>query len=107
MALFGSPNIEELTKKKDIRGLVKALGYKKDPDIRQAAVDALISLWKPVIVSKSNTDEIYKWLEKIAESKNQNMLDAHEKIFRALFPQFYSDAPKSRMRQEMEERQGK
>ncbi len=40
-SLFGPPNIEKLKAKGDINGLIKALGYEKDADIRQAAAQAL------------------------------------------------------------------
>ncbi|MBI3175231.1 MAG: HEAT repeat domain-containing protein [Chloroflexi bacterium] len=43
MPIFGPPNIEKLTAKRDIDGLIKALGYEKDAGIRQAAAKALIS----------------------------------------------------------------
>lgn len=41
MALFGPPNIEKLTEKNNVKGLVKALGYKKDADIPLHAIQAL------------------------------------------------------------------
>ena len=41
MGLFGPPNIENLKAKGDVQGLIKALGYQKDPNIRQAAAVAL------------------------------------------------------------------
>ncbi len=40
MSLFGPPNVDKLTEKKKVRGLVKALRY-KDPAIRAAAAKAL------------------------------------------------------------------
>lgn len=43
MSLFGPPNIEKLTAKPDIAGLIKALGYEKDAGVRQAAAKALIT----------------------------------------------------------------
>jgi HEAT repeat protein len=56
MPLFGPPEIEKLKAKRDVKGLVKALGYKEDVEIRRkaaialgelkdtAAVDALLSM---------------------------------------------------------------
>jgi hypothetical protein len=44
MALFGPPNLEALKKKGNIRGLVKALSYKKDLDIRLNAALVLANL---------------------------------------------------------------
>ncbi|NJP07701.1 MAG: hypothetical protein HC837_19825 [Chloroflexaceae bacterium] len=41
MSLFGSPNIQQLQAKNDVRGLIKALGYQKDAPIREQAAAAL------------------------------------------------------------------
>ena len=41
MPLFGPPNIEKLTLKGDTAGLTKALGYRKDPNVRRAAAQLL------------------------------------------------------------------
>ena len=41
MALFGPPNIEKLSETNNVKGLIKALGYKKDPDIPVRAAQAL------------------------------------------------------------------
>lgn len=41
MSLFGPPNIDKLTAKDATKGLVKALGYKKDKEVRAAAAAAL------------------------------------------------------------------
>jgi len=41
MPLFGPPNIEELERKRDVQGLIKAVSYKKDGKVRRAAVQAL------------------------------------------------------------------
>lgn len=41
MALFGSPNVEKLKAKADIKGLSRALRYKKDTEIRRSAARAL------------------------------------------------------------------
>jgi hypothetical protein len=35
--LFGPPNIEKLAAKKNVIGLIKALGYKSSSDIREKA----------------------------------------------------------------------
>ena len=56
MRLFGPPNIEKMKAKKDVKGLIKALGYKKsDPigqsaTIRKAAAQALGKLGDPQAV---------------------------------------------------------
>jgi HEAT repeat protein len=39
--LFGPPKIKKLKHKKDIKGLIKALEYKKDPTVRAGAAEAL------------------------------------------------------------------
>jgi len=46
MALFGPPDIPQLEAKRDIQGLIKALGY-KDAEIRNAAVEALTPMRDP------------------------------------------------------------
>lgn len=38
---FMRPNVEELATKRDVRGLIKALGYKKDSGVRRSAAVAL------------------------------------------------------------------
>ena len=37
MGLFGPPNIEKLKEKKNVKGLIKALNYRKDDDVRRGA----------------------------------------------------------------------
>jgi hypothetical protein len=41
MPLFGPPNVEKLEAKGNVKGLIKALGYEKDADVREAAALAL------------------------------------------------------------------
>ena len=41
MPLFGPPNIDKLKGKGDIKGIIRALGYRRDPHVRQAAAFAL------------------------------------------------------------------
>ncbi len=48
MFLFGPPNIGRLKARADHKGLVRALTY-KEPDIRQAAEDALVELGRPSV----------------------------------------------------------
>jgi HEAT repeat protein len=50
MPLFGPPDVEKLEAKRDVRGLVRALGYKKDAKVRQAAAEALGRIGDPVAV---------------------------------------------------------
>lgn len=42
--LFGPPNIEGMASKGDVDGLIKALGYKKDASVREAAAEALAKM---------------------------------------------------------------
>ena len=49
MALFGPPNVEKMKAKKDVKGLIKALGYKKDASVGKAATIALVEIGEPVI----------------------------------------------------------
>jgi HEAT repeat protein len=44
MPLFGPPNVEKLKARRDIAGLVKALAYKKDWNVRKAAAGALAKI---------------------------------------------------------------
>ena len=39
--MFGPPNVQKLAAKRDVEGLIKALGYEKDSDVRREAVEAL------------------------------------------------------------------
>ena len=43
MPLFGPPDVEKLKAKRDVPGLIRALGYQKDPrgDVRKSAIEAL------------------------------------------------------------------
>lgn len=44
------PNIEKLTEKADVEGLIKALGYDRDPAIRAAAAQALTAFPSPEVL---------------------------------------------------------
>jgi HEAT repeat protein len=48
MGLFGPPNVSRLKAKRDIKGLLTALGYKKDPALRREAALALAEVLKPL-----------------------------------------------------------
>ena len=41
MAIFGKPNIKKLKSKRDIQGLIDALGYQKNAKVRRDAILAL------------------------------------------------------------------
>jgi HEAT repeat protein len=47
MFLFGAPNVQKLSAKRDVQGLIKALGYEKDEQIRHAAALALGQIGDP------------------------------------------------------------
>ena len=53
MPLFGNanpPNVDELEAKRDVPGLIKALGYEKDSGVRSAAAIALRQTGDPRVV---------------------------------------------------------
>jgi HEAT repeat protein len=41
VALFGPPNVERLVDRQDTRGLLRALDYERDPEVRRKAAEAL------------------------------------------------------------------
>ena len=47
MPIFGPPNINKLKVRRDISGLIKALNYRKDPEVREKAAEALGELGDP------------------------------------------------------------
>ncbi|MEA3327324.1 MAG: HEAT repeat domain-containing protein [Chloroflexota bacterium] len=49
MPLFGPPNIGKLIAKGDIKGLIKALGYQKNPAVCQSASSALVQMGSKAI----------------------------------------------------------
>jgi HEAT repeat protein len=65
MPLFGPPNIEQLIAKHDIRGLIKALDYQKDKNVRKSAAQALgelkdTSAVEPLISVLKDKDEFVR-----------------------------------------------
>jgi HEAT repeat protein len=44
MTLFGVPDVENLKAKGNVKGLIKALGYKRDAGVRTAAAEALVEI---------------------------------------------------------------
>lgn len=48
MPLFGPPNVDKLREKGNLGGLIAALGYGKDPNVRKKAADRIGSLWTEV-----------------------------------------------------------
>ena len=62
MGLFGPPNIEKMTAKRDVEGLIKALGHQKDVSVRKAAVIALGEIQdarvvEPLIAALKDSDK--------------------------------------------------
>ncbi len=41
MGLFGPPNVEKMKAKRDVKGLIQALGYQKGSNVRRGAAVAL------------------------------------------------------------------
>lgn len=50
MALFGPPDVEKLKARRDVRGLVRALGYQQDRFVRMTAAQALGELGEPTTI---------------------------------------------------------
>jgi HEAT repeat protein len=67
MALFGPPNVEKLKARKDIKGLIKALSYEKDPGVRRAAAEALADL---------KDDQAIEPLSALLEDENDDVRQA-------------------------------
>jgi len=65
MGLFGPPNIEKMKAKKDVKGLIKALGYKKDSSVCETAAKALVSIGEsavePLIAALERTSWDVRW----------------------------------------------
>jgi len=61
MPLFGPPNVDKMKTKGDVKGLIKALGYQKDPAVCQSASSALVELGpetiQPLIVALKDKDQ--------------------------------------------------
>jgi hypothetical protein len=66
MSPFGPPNVEKMKAMKDVNGLIKALRYKKDANVRRTAAEALGQIWEgigdtravlPLIYSTQNDND--------------------------------------------------
>jgi HEAT repeat protein len=53
--MFGPPDIEKLKTNQDINGLIKALTYKKDAQIRQSAYETLKKIGNPAVKPLAET----------------------------------------------------
>jgi len=65
MPLFGPPNVQKLKEKHNIEGLLKALGYEKNRDVREAAAKALGEIGdaqavEPLIATLKNAEMSYE-----------------------------------------------
>jgi HEAT repeat protein len=47
MPLFGPPDLSELAARRDLNGLIKALGYRRDASLRRGAANALAAIGDP------------------------------------------------------------
>jgi HEAT repeat protein len=47
MRVFGPPNVEKMKARRDVKGLMEALRYQKDPEVRRAAAQALGEIGDP------------------------------------------------------------
>jgi len=59
--LFGPPNVEKMKARRDVKGLIKALAYRKDSNVRRAAACALGEIKdaravKPLIAALKDKD---------------------------------------------------
>jgi len=72
MGIFGPPNVEKMKAKKDVVGLIKALGYQKDSGVRTAAAEALKELgWKSDFAAlKKALQKGYSWIGNCLVSKS-------------------------------------
>src|SRR5665647_1170548 len=66
MSLFGPPNVVKLKDKKNVKGLVKALSYEKDNNIRKESAEALGEIGEPSVeplfAALKNSDENVRYL---------------------------------------------
>ncbi len=66
MALFGPPDVDKLKAKHDVQGLIRALGYAADANVRRAAAEGLAELGdaravEPLILALKNPDWQHDW----------------------------------------------
>jgi HEAT repeat protein len=69
--LFGPPDVAQLTGKRDVQGLIRALGYTADANVRRAAASALGELGDaravdPLILALKNVDWEHDWRDTAA-----------------------------------------
>jgi HEAT repeat protein len=66
VALFGPTDVEKLKAKRDVQGLIRALGYTADASVRRAAVEGLAEIGDaravdPLILALKNPDWQHDW----------------------------------------------
>ena len=65
MPLFGPPDVKKLEAKRDVKKLIKAMGYKDDEKVRTDALEALGRIGAPAIepltVTLKDPDEMMRW----------------------------------------------
>ena len=71
MPLFGPPDVEQLKVKRDVQGLIRALGYTADANLRRSAVEGLGEIGdaravEPLILALKNPDWQHDWLDTAA-----------------------------------------
>lgn len=87
MPLFEPPNVKELKTKGDVKGLVKALRYKKDHKVPMAAAEALgqigdAQVVEPLISALKNKDKAVR--KKVAEALERIGAPAVERLIAAV-----------------------
>jgi hypothetical protein len=104
MSIFGPPNVEKMEANRDIKGLIKALGYKKDPNLRKAAILALVNIGK---AAKGSDSDFFSRLDKALDSKDETFVQAVVQVYRGIYPEFYKateGVPVSRLMKESREK---
>src|SRR5690554_3034255 len=89
LGLFGPPNIEKMKARRDIKGLIKALSYQKDEEIRADAASALGELEEqsaidPLINTLENDESAYVQGDAIYALKSFNQENVTNALFAAL-----------------------
>jgi HEAT repeat protein len=49
---FGTSDVQKMREKRDVKGLIKALGYEKDRDVREGAAEAIGKIGDPRAVEQ-------------------------------------------------------
>ena len=86
MFLFGPPNVEKMKARRDVNGLIKALRYRKDKGVRQAAAEALVKIGAPAVepLIAALKDESFSVRQAAAEALGKIGAPAVEPLIAAL-----------------------